>query len=164
VAPNWFESGNQSDGRVAEIMSTGTTTLTGNSVTTFDLGGLFKTAGSQQDLVFEFLLAGQSVANTGVVVYQAATVGVTGDYNNNGTVDAADYVLWRNGGPLQNDPTPGIDASDYNQWRVNFGRTAAPGASTSLVGSAVPEPATLAMFALAVLALSVGRRSATGRV
>ena len=26
-----------------------------------------------------------------------------GDYNNNGTVDAADYVLWRNGGPLQNE-------------------------------------------------------------
>ena len=30
----------------------------------------------------------------------AALAGVLGDYNNNGTVDAADYVLWRNGGPL----------------------------------------------------------------
>ena len=32
--------------------------------------------------------------------------GVSGDYNGNGVVDMADYVLWRNGGPLQNDPTP----------------------------------------------------------
>ena len=45
VAPNWFE-GALTDGRVSEVMSTGTTTLTGNSVTTFDLGGLFKTAGT----------------------------------------------------------------------------------------------------------------------
>ena len=29
--------------------------------------------------------------------------GVAGDYNNNGVVDMADYVLWRNGGPLQNE-------------------------------------------------------------
>ena len=27
-----------------------------------------------------------------------APAGVAGDYNNNGVVDAADYVLWRNGG------------------------------------------------------------------
>jgi hypothetical protein len=29
-----------------------------------------------------------------------ATSAVPGDYNANGTVDAADYVLWRKGGPL----------------------------------------------------------------
>ena len=29
--------------------------------------------------------------------------GVPGDYNGNGVVDMADYVLWRNGGPLQNE-------------------------------------------------------------
>src|SRR6476661_7815943 len=28
------------------------------------------------------------------------------DYDNNGIVDAGDYVLWRKGGPLQNDATP----------------------------------------------------------
>jgi hypothetical protein len=46
-----------------------------------------------------------------------------GDYNNNGTVDAADYVLWRNGGPLQNDSTPGVQAGDYDVWRANFGKS-----------------------------------------
>ena len=28
---------------------------------------------------------------------------VAGDYNGNGTVDAADYVSWRNGGTLVNE-------------------------------------------------------------
>ena len=68
---------------------------------------------------------------------------MTGDYNNNGIVDAADYVLWRNGGPLQNDPTNGVQAEDYNVWRANFGRTAGPAAGSSLAGSSVPEPAGL---------------------
>jgi hypothetical protein len=35
----------------------------------------------------------------------------------------ADFVLWRNGGPLQNDPTPGVQPEDYATWRANFGRT-----------------------------------------
>jgi serralysin len=58
-------------------------------------------------------------------------VGLVGDYNNNGVVDAADYVLWRNGGPLQNDPTPGVSEGDYDVWRANFGKTS-PGSGASL--------------------------------
>jgi hypothetical protein len=46
-----------------------------------------------------------------------------GDYNNNGTVDAADYVLWRDGGPLANEvDTPGtVNQADYTEWRARFG-------------------------------------------
>ncbi len=36
-----------------------------------------------------------------------------GDYNQNGTVDAADYVVWRKSGGLQ---------EGYNSWRANFGQ------------------------------------------
>ena len=48
-----------------------------------------------------------------------------GDYNDNGTVDMADFVLWRNGGPLRNEGvTPGaVTQEDYGVWRANFGRT-----------------------------------------
>ena len=44
-----------------------------------------------------------------------APAGLPGDYNNNSKVDAADYVLWRNGGPLQNEvDTPGtVNGADY---------------------------------------------------
>jgi hypothetical protein len=50
-----------------------------------------------------------------------------GDYNNNGAVDTADYILWRrNFGQevtLPNDLTPGeVEQDDYDLWRMNFGR------------------------------------------
>jgi formylglycine-generating enzyme len=66
-----------------------------------------------------------------------------GDYNNNGTIDAADYVVWRNNaGP----------AADYAQWRSHFGQ------SNSAVGgsqqtAAVPEPSLLAFIAIMALGL-----------
>jgi hypothetical protein len=49
-----------------------------------------------------------------------------GDYNDNGTVDAADYAAWRNAlgtaATLPNDLTPGsVDQDDYGVWRANFG-------------------------------------------
>jgi hypothetical protein len=64
-----------------------------------------------------------------VTVTNANEVLLPGDFNNNGIVDAADHVLWRNGGPLQNDPTPGVQPDDYNIWRANFGRTAGVGST-----------------------------------
>ena len=59
----------------------------------------------------------------------AAPSPLTGDYNNNGVVDAADYVVWRNNqgtsNALPNDPIGGmIGAAQYNQWRAHFGQTA----------------------------------------
>lgn len=73
---------------------------------------------------------------------------LAGDYNNNGTVDAADYVVWRNNAgtsnPLPNDPLGGtIGASQYNQWRSHFGQTAGSGAA--LGAGAVPEPGALVL-------------------
>jgi T5SS/PEP-CTERM-associated repeat protein len=82
------------------------------------------------------------------------SVGVPGDYNNNGVVDAADYVLWRKGGPLQNDPTPGVQPGDYTFWRSRFGAISGSGSGTGLGGSAaVPEPAT---WLLLVVAMGIG--------
>jgi hypothetical protein len=49
-----------------------------------------------------------------------------GDYNDNGVVDVADYVVWRRfrgeSIRLPNDPSPGeVDDEDYDTWRDNFG-------------------------------------------
>lgn len=56
-----------------------------------------------------------------------------GDYNENGTVDAADYVIWRAtlgsttdlraNGDNTGDSEGVIDQADYNVWRSNFGNT-----------------------------------------
>ena len=81
---------------------------------------------------------------------------VNADYNNNGVVDGADYVLWRNGGPLQNDATPGVQPADYNVWRAAFGNTSGSGAGVG--GGAVPEPAALVLFAIGIAACQAARQ------
>jgi hypothetical protein len=80
---------------------------------------------------------------------------VPGDYNENGIVDAADYVIWRgtNGSTTDlranGDDTGAsmgvIDQADYNFWRANFGN-GATGAGAALSGSVVPEPSTALQF------------------
>ncbi len=53
---------------------------------------------------------------------------LAGDYNANGVVDAADYVVWRKylnqSALLPGDVTPGsVTQSDYSVWRAHFGQT-----------------------------------------
>jgi hypothetical protein len=78
--------------------------------------------------------------------------GLAGDYNNDGIVNAADYVAWRDHlgsvTSLPNDATPGVDASDYGVWKQNFGAT--PGTASS--ATAVPEPASLFLVCIAPIA------------
>ncbi len=78
------------------------------------MNNVFRVGGAQ-DLMFDY--RGQGRVQTGIIQYIGTPAGVTGDYNGNGVVDAADYVQWRNGGPLQNDPTNGVQPEDYGVWR-----------------------------------------------
>jgi autotransporter-associated beta strand protein len=98
------------------------------------------------------------ITGTGLLdVTTFPVLGVPGDYNNNGVVDAGDYVVWRKGGPLENEvDNPGtVDAQDYVEWRARFGNP--PGSGSSLGASAVPEPTTLVLLLL--VAPLVGRRN-----
>jgi hypothetical protein len=97
------------------------------------------------------------------IYIQASSTGLAGqigDYNNNGTVDAADYVLWRKGGPLQNEgDTPGVvNEADYAVWRANFGESL-PGSGASLETAAIPEPVSAALLVMGVALLASIRRS-----
>lgn len=63
---------------------------------------------------------------------------LAGDFNLNGSVDAADYVLWRKtlgsttnlqadqSGPSVGVPNGVVDQADYAYWRSNFGATGVP--------------------------------------
>jgi hypothetical protein len=84
-----------------------------------------------------------------------------GDYNDDGKVDAADYVVWRKNegtmNTLPNDPTGGtIGAAQFNSWRANFGNTlgGSGAARTEDASGAVPEPnSVLYLFATVVTVL-----------
>ncbi|MCI0331856.1 MAG: tail fiber protein, partial [Planctomycetes bacterium] len=70
---------------------------------------------------------------------------IPGDYNLNGTVDTADYVVWR-----KTDGTP----ESYNIWRTHFGESIGGGAAASGSDSvAVPEPHSLSLWVLALVGL-----------
>jgi fibronectin-binding autotransporter adhesin len=84
------------------------------------------------------------------IVLSAFQAALPGDYNNNGSVDAGDYVLWR-----KTDGTP----AGYNLWRAHFGQTAGSGAGDS-ANAAVPEPATLVLLMCAAAGWCLCRRRA----
>jgi hypothetical protein len=73
-----------------------------------------------------------------------------GDYNFDGAVDAADYVLWR---------TNDGSVAGYEAWRDNFGGMAGVG-NGSGASAVVPEPAALMILAvaLAIAPFSIRRR------
>jgi autotransporter-associated beta strand protein len=91
-------------------------------------------------------------------------VPLPGDYDNDGTVDAADYVVWRrNVGvsiTLPNETvSPGaVDGADYDEWRSHFGTARSSGA----VVTAVPEPSGVILIWCSCLVGCV-RRCSTNR-
>ena len=66
------------------------------------------------------------------------TLGRPGDFNSNGDVDAADYVVWRKnlGQPIalpNETATPGmVTQEDYITWRANFGASSPAAAAATL--------------------------------
>lgn len=119
-------------------------------------------AGATAQLVQVFSPGGNWLATTssnGTFNLTAVSAGVAGDYNGNGVVDAADYVLWREGGPLLNEvATPGsVTAEDYTEWRARFGNTS--GSGSAIGGAAVPEPGSVAIVLMGFALMSAGRRN-----
>jgi len=80
-----------------------------------------------------------------------AVPGASGDYNRDGNVDAADYVVWRKTqGSVVASPYAGADGSgntnvgseDYTVWRAHFGQSITPPGPGSGSGSSVVESST----------------------
>jgi autotransporter-associated beta strand protein len=87
------------------------------------------------------------------------SVGLLGDFNDDGSVDDGDYLMWR-----KSDGALGGNAG-YDLWRSNFGATApASGSSDSLSHAAVPEPGAMILALVAGAAIMLrGRRREDSR-
>lgn len=114
-------------------------TITPGTYTIIDYAGTLN--GSVNNLALGSLPMGYSfafannIANSSIDLTVTAT-GIPGDFDHSGTVDAADYVVWRHGlGTV-------YTQSDFDTWRSHFGQTAGSGANNSSL-SAVPEPSLL---------------------
>jgi T5SS/PEP-CTERM-associated repeat protein len=95
---------------------------------------------------------------------------ITGDYNLNGIVDAADYTVWRDtlgsttdlraNGDNTGASAGVVDAADFAAWKNNFGKKAT-GLGSAAVGAvdavAVPEPEIVALTLLALIFIPLVR-------
>jgi hypothetical protein len=146
----WEQFGGADSGVIGESFLRGNSAVANNA--SIGLGQAFNVGGTQ-DLVFRY-----------AEVDSAATP-LTGDYNNDGAVNAADYVIWRktNGG-----------APNYTAWRTNFGATAASAEPGTLIrgfvryvtagvgsGTAVPEPGSVLLVGMGLATCSVAMRRRT---
>lgn len=88
---------------------------------------------------------------------------LVGDYNADGMVDAADYIVWRHTlGSTQDLHADGdlsgvVDEADYTIWKANFGRSQLVSSEASDLSSA-PEPSLQTLVVVGAVALTSWRR------
>jgi hypothetical protein len=102
-------------------------------------------------------ITGQGLIGGEYHAYLLTPIPILGDYNDDGTVDAADYVVWRK--------TDSGNSPGYTDWQENFGEVmggGSAGASASQTG--VPEPATLVLLIIAAAGWRLLRGQAALRV
>ena len=139
---------------------TGNLTLNGALLSASLLGGS-PPSGPFTIATYTGTLTGTFTAPSGIAVnYGTGTnsqitmtinsLSLDGDYNGNGKVDGADYVVWRK------DPAGHGGAAGYNTWRSNFGASA--GAGTGISNANVPEPAAWILALAALMPIAIRRR------
>jgi hypothetical protein len=112
-----------------------------------------------EDVAGRAIEAGQTVSEE---------MGIPGDYNNNGVVDAADYTVWRDhlGQSIALDNEGAgvsegeVAQDDYTFWKSQFGNSGSGSGAASSAATSVPEPSTvsLGMLALGAAGIAALRR------
>ena len=154
----------------------GTTTINGGTLNLTDEGGLAigtypiidyvgVLAGSASNLTFGTTPAGFnfSIQDTGSLINLLVSAGgLVGDFNEDDKVDAADYVIWRKNetanNPLPNDNGLATQAARFDLWKANFGNMTMPGGGSGSGQGAVPEPTSVALLLIGLVAAAVRRR------
>lgn len=154
------------DGTLQVALINGFGPSAGQSFNLFDWGSLI---GTFDALDLPMLTAGLMWNSAQLYTTGVLSVALAGDYNFDGTVDAADYVVWHKtlgqmdtalaaDGNLNGQ----IDPGDYAVWRANFGQSIGPGSGAgstgdSLSDATVPEPNSLVTLALSLIAIPLAR-------
>lgn len=98
---------------------------------------------------YQLIIGGKSYDLSLVKGKTAYTIGqLPGDFNADGKVDAADYVVWRKSGG---------SVGSYNDWRQHVGQS-------TISGTAVPEPSSLYCILVVAISVLMRKRAVGGRV
>jgi hypothetical protein len=98
------------------------------------------------------------------VTVQLLPIALTGDYNNDGTVDAEDYDVWVTSFGSSYAAADGngdgvVDAADYVVWRKSLTSYSPESTDDGHTDTAVPEPSSWLLWILVGLADVIIRRS-----
>lgn len=143
----------------------GSGVLTGTLKDRFVDMHFFDVVGAQEGDTFVLgVMAGaNSLGNAGVAGFSfdvlESVVADNADFDGNGTVDGADFLIWQRGfggsglsnGDANDDGV--VDGADLEIWKVQFG-----GGAAAVNAAAVPEPAAAILLAIGLLAAVRYRR------
>ncbi len=157
-APSTFDANSRNDLALAVFAPNGTTTLGSANLT--GNGGVEMLTDVELTSPGTYFVRVRGSANN-VQLYELELsaalflIALEGDYNGDGAVDAADYVVWRQsvgqiGSGLAADGNSNgtVDLSDYGIWRANFGNGSGKGNALIAV---VPEPHHITLLWIGVL-------------
>jgi hypothetical protein len=126
--------------------NSGTRTNPGTSRLTYTAAGQPIRNGDGGNLALDLLGLGP-VPGSLINYAQDFRVALPGDFNLDNKVDAADYVIYRNGAGTT------YAAADYEAWRGAFGQSVGSGAGNGAEAAGVPEPGT-ALLGVCVLSVA----------
>jgi hypothetical protein len=151
------------DGKLEVSLVMAFTPNVGNTFTILTAGALDGIQGTFAQTMLPAGYIWDVIYNPQSVVLSVIGIGLAGDYNGDGTVNAADYTVWRNNLHTSNPAADGdgsgmVDWADYVLWKNNYGMSEGAGTSFDLFGN-VPEPTSVVLLvaALAVLVANCRR-------
>jgi hypothetical protein len=162
---NWFKA-NPTTTNLSELNTGAATPLAIGAE--FSLGSVWNTAGNLRDLTFSYQTSDGVLHDGSIYFGDKAVIGPSNnaDFNGNGVVDGADFLVWQRGFGLAGQPNKStgdangdgnVNAADLTIWKTQFGTN--PGAAVAV--ASIPEPAAGALAVGALAAVVLRRRRAS---
>lgn len=150
-APDGFDAG---DTVTYDVNVNGSFVMSQSVVLDGDFGGYLSFSSNSGGALYD---------NLKITAFEDRMLGLAGDFNGDGTVDAADYTVWRaNLGAADESSlngngsgSGGVDEADFNLWRTQYGQASGSAAASATV----PEPSTVLLIVMGLAATAMGRRN-----